>query len=280
MTMVWQDFSHLNKKYADAWLSGLGDAGVFDTGNVLTPKRGGMGLGALSFAQVQTLQDLLNLENDYRDRPYIQVTGTWNNETCLTVMYFVSLLQQGEQVDPFLYDFLYNNENDIAAACTALSQQPPPGPGPAPAPSPPAPGPGPAPAPSPNEDTTMPSNVSACNESGCDCYVNEGDQGPHLTSLQAELNAALDQAGYDPIPQSGVYDKETCGAIFELQGSFVPTYPPSCTNVEGEWIVPLQCPDMVRPTKKGGGTSRASMFAIGGLLLAAGLGGAYWLSKR
>lgn len=124
--------------------------------------------------------------------------------------------------------------------------------------------------------------VSACTASGCECYVYEGDSGPHIQNLQTQINAALDAAGYLPIEVTGVYDKATCGAIFTLGGSFDPEYPAICTNVEGEWVVPLQCHDMVLPKKptEAGGPSRASMFAVGGLLLAAGLGAAYWMSKR
>lgn len=278
--MQWQDMSNLNSKYDDAWLSGLG-AGVFDAGNVLTPSRGTRGLGALSFSQVQTLQDLLNVENAYRNRPPIQVTGTWNQETCLTVIYYAQLLQGGDQVDPFLFDMLYNNEQEIGAACTALSQgtvvQPsqPASPPPQPLPPPPQNDQPPVVAPPP----PGPGTVSACTAAGCDCYVYEGDQGPHIQGLQQEINAALDAAGYQPITVTGVYDKATCGAIFELGGSFVPTYPANCTNPEGEWIVPLQCPDMVLPQKKAG-SKKWGTVAIGGLIAAALLGGGYWVAQR
>lgn len=296
MPMVWQDWTSLNKKYNDAWLAGLGDAGVFGGGNTLQPRaaaagvgalltpKTGAGLGALSFSQVQTLQDLLNIENQYRSRPLIEVTGQWDNATCLTVYYYTDILLQGGQVDPFLYDFLYNNEVAIAAACQQVSQA-----GQAPQPPPTT-----TTEPPPASDSTSPpittsgggaavptTTVDPCSASGCDCLVYEGDAGPHIENLQQQLNAALDANGYEPIPVTSTYDKATCGAIFELGGSFMPTYPAVCNNVEGEWVVPLQCPDMVIPKKKGeGGTSRASMFAIGGLLLAAGLGTAYWVSKR
>lgn len=281
MPMVWQDWSDLNKKYNDVWMAGLG-GGVFDGGDVLQAQPmmglGATGLGAMTFVQIQTLQDLLNMENDYLGREYIPVTGVWDPATCLTVAYFNQILTEGGKVNQYLYDTLENWQYDIVAACQALSQAPPPTNGG-------VTNGGVTNGGVTNGGTTTTNGGAApdaCRASGCDCYVYEGDAGPHVTRLQEEINVALAAGDYEGIAVSGVYDKQTCGAIFELGGSFKPSdesFAQLCDPyMTQEWLVPLQCADMVIPKKKGG-PSRAGMFAIGGLVLAAGLGGAYWIAQ-
>jgi hypothetical protein len=278
--MVWQDWSHLNKKYADVWLAGLG-GGVFDGGDVLQSQPmmglGASGLGAMSSGDIELLQTLLNYELTARNRAEIAITAGWDVATCVALTF---LLQQYQATPPtsdstgaWIIDIWNENMAAILAACEAVKA------GATPLPPPPPTNGGIT-----NGGTTTTNGGytpgGVCTAAGCDCYVYEGDEGPHITDLQQQLNAALDANGYEGIVATGVYDKETCGAIFELTGTFRPEFPGTHCNTDmtQEWLVPLECPDMVLPKKKGG-VSRASMFAIGGLVLAAGLGGAYWIAQ-
>lgn len=278
--MVWQDWAHLNKKYADVWLAGLG-GGVFDGGDVLQSQGNGKpasGLGQLTFSQVQTLQDLLNLENMYRERADIPVTGVWDAATCLTVYYYTDILvNQGGQVDQFLFDFMLNNENAIADGCRALSEAAPP-----PPPPPPSNGVtdgngGGGMAPMPGSNACF---VFGDGTESCDCeLVAEDDTGPHIAHFQEALNVHLVEQGYDAIPISSAWDALTCGANYAVRDTFAydPSTNPWCpygTNFN----FPYRCEKMIVPEKKG--ASRAGMFAVGGLVLAAGLGGAYWIAQR
>ncbi len=279
--MVWQDWSHLNKKYADVWMAGLG-GGVFDGGDVLQSQPmmglGASGLGAMSSGDTELLQTLLNYELVAQGRSEIAVTAAWDQATCVALTFLLQQYQAMpnpptvDSTGGWIIDIWNENKAAILAACeavkTATTAPPPPPPTPTTTPT----GPG-------NGGAATTVTGDPCDATGCDCYVFEGNAGPHITDLQQQLNVSLEANGYEGIEATSVYDKATCGAIFELGGSFRPTYPAICTNVEGEWLIPLECPGMILPTKKGG-MGRAGMFAIGGLVLAAGLGGAYWIAQR
>jgi hypothetical protein len=265
--MVWQDWSNLNKKYNDAWLAGLG---------------GLRGLGAMGGGDIELLQTLINGELEDRQQPLLTVTSVWDAPTCDAL---TALLQEYAAATPappqastagWIIDIWNANQQEILAACETVAGQ-------VQTTTPTTPSTTPAPSTTPGATVPM----AACTAAGCDCYVYEGDVGPHITDLQQQLNAALDAHGYEGIVATGVYDKETCGAIFELGGSFRPDFPGThcSTDMTQEWLIPLECPDMVLPKKKGaapngGGMSRAGMFAVGGLVLAAGLGAAYWVAQR
>ncbi len=275
--MRWQDVSTLNRKWSQTWLAGLG-GGVFEGGNVLLPKSG-VGQaeppgGSLFWWNIQVNA---NDQLDQLGREQVELTEKPDVPTCAAVQWLLRHMPD----DAYFREFLETPENRqlVAAGCAAATEgletipvpklagggEPPP----EPEPSPPPPA------------DTAPVDVGACSGGTCDCYVYEGDQGEHIAFFQAELNEALIRAGYEPIEETGVYDAATCGAVFELGGRFKPTYPAICDNVEGEWLVPLECPDMVLPRQAGEAkSSKAGMFAIGGLLLAAGVGTAYWVSRR
>jgi hypothetical protein len=257
--MVWQDWTSLNKKYNDAWLAGLG---------------GMRGLGAMSSGDIETLQALINAELEARQQPAIVETAVWDKPTCdaLTALLteYTTTPPSQSSMGGWIIDIWNANQQEILAACEAVAGQV------QPAPTDPASTPT-------TTTTTTPATapVSACTAAGCDCYVYEGDVGPHIEHYQQALNDALVAADYEPIAVTGVWDKPTCGAVFTLHGSF--TYDamtnPFCGHQD--FIFPVECPGMVLPTKKPGAkTSRAGMFAIGGLVLAAGLGAAYWVAKR
>lgn len=264
--MRWQDVSNLNAKWDAAWLSGLG-GGVFDGGSVLQPRA----VGATDVPGGNTfwwnIQQNVNDQLDQLGRELVEVTEKPDVTTCAALEWL--WLKGNMPEDAYFKTFLDDPANGTlvkqgcAAATDGVQTLPVP-----------APAGGSAPAPAP---TAHPS-AAPCQDGACDCYVNEGDEGPHIEFLQQQLNQALDAAGFERIPVTGKYDDPTCGAVFQLGGSFEPEYPTLCNNVEGEWIVPLKCPNMVLPKKKG--SSKASMFAVGGLVLAAALGGAYWVSQR
>ncbi len=279
MPMVWQDWSGLNKKYNDVWMAGLG--GIFDGGDVLQsqPVMGlGGALGALSADDIELLQTLVNYELSVLNHPEIALTAAWNEETCVALTFLLQQYQASptpptaDSTGGWIIDIWNENKAAILAACEAVKAG-------ATAPPPPPTNGGIT-----NGGTTTNGGFtpgSVCTAAGCDCYVYEGDEGPHITDLQQQLNAALAANGYEGIVTTGAYDKETCGAIFELGGAFRPDFPGTHCNPDMtlEWLVPLECADMVLPKKKGG-VSRAGMFAVGGLVLAAGLGGAYWIAQR
>ena len=278
--MQWIDVSAMNAKWDDAWLSGLG-GGVFGLGSTITPKPVGQTPPAtLSYGQIQTLQDLLNVENDYRERAYIQVTGSFDAATCLTVIYYVELLKAGDKVDQFLFDMLSNWELAIAAGCAASQAAPPSLPPPGPTGPTPGPGPttGPALTPVPGTDCFVHTSDGSTT---CDCeYVELGSAGPHIEHFQQALNLRLVEQGYDPIPVTGVWDVYTCGANYAIRDVgawYDPGTNPWCVY-GGSFNFPYECEGMIVPKKPG--ASRAGMFAIGGLVLAAGAGAAYWVSKR
>lgn len=113
------------------------------------------------------------------------------------------------------------------------------------------------------------------------CNFEYGDAHPQVSSLQSQLNSALDKAGYKPISVTGVYDAATCGAIFTLGGSFKAVASATCPS---GWIVPLDCPDKSLPKKKdepgGTKTGTATAWMLGGLVGAAALAGLYFSKKR
>jgi len=275
--MQWIDVSAMNSKYDDAWLSGLG-GGVFGTGSSITPPPVA-GLGQLTTVQIQTLQDLLNMENDARDRDPIPVTGVFDPATCLTVIFYTQeiIAAQANTVNVFLFDFLKNNEVAIGAGCAASAAAPTPDPTPDPTPGS-GPTTGPALTPVPGTDCFVHTSDGSTT---CDCeYVELGSAGPHIEHFQQALNLKLVEQGYDPIPVTGVWDVYTCGANYAIRDVgawYDPGTNPWCVY-GGSFNFPYECEGMIVPKKPG--ASRAGMFAIGGLLLAAGLGGAYWLTQR
>ncbi len=124
------------------------------------------------------------------------------------------------------------------------------------------------------------------------CEFNYGDSHPQIALLQQQLNLALTTGGYNPIPVTGIYDAATCGAIFELRGTFDPT--PSQLCPQG-WDVPFSCAQSVTPTKRSAQpptltptqpapaptkrkVSTAALIG-GGALLAAVIGGAIYATK-
>ena len=115
------------------------------------------------------------------------------------------------------------------------------------------------------------------------CNFEYGDKHPQITSLQTQLNAALDKAGYLPISVTGTYDAPTCGAIFTLGGSFDPTPSQQCPN---GWVVPLNCPSSTPPKKKGGGeappakSSTSMAWMLGGVLGAAAIASVFAMKKK
>ena len=114
----------------------------------------------------------------------------------------------------------------------------------------------------------------------CDCeLVYEDDTGPHIAHFQEALNVHLAEQGFDPVPITSAWDALTCGANYAVRDTF--TYDPA-TNpwcpYGTNFNFPYRCERMIVPEKKVG--SRAGMFAVGGLVLAAGLGGAYWIAQR
>jgi len=142
-----------------------------------------------------------------------------------------------------------------------------PAPGPAPAPPRPAP-PAPVPEPGAADDWDA-------------CYVEVGDSGPVITQIQRNLNAVLGEAGYEPVPETGVWDLATCGGFFALKGEpdFM-DWVPEVAECPAGFVLPLDCPGAPRPRKIGGKKmSKAAMWAIGGLLAAGLVGGLYAASK-
>lgn len=273
MPMVWQDMSNLNRKYNAAWLAGLG-GGVFDGGSVLTPARPRRSVGAAPPGGETFWWNIQVNINDHLaqlDREEVEVTEKPDVPTCAALQWLLEHMPS----DAYFREFVEEPENRklIDEGCRSATE------GMETLPVPKSTSSSAEPEEQPQDEEQDPVEqpvVSACDGGRCDCYVHENDSGDHIAFLQEELNEALADAGFEPISVTGVYDAATCGAVFELGGSFRPSYPDLCTNPEGEWIVPLECPEMVMPKK----SSRASMFAVGGLVLAAGLGAAYWVSKR
>jgi hypothetical protein len=111
------------------------------------------------------------------------------------------------------------------------------------------------------------------------CTFNFGDESDVIVDLQLELNVALETAGYEPIPTTGVYDGRTCGAIFALMGTFQPTVTSAeCPN---GWLVPFECAESIQPTRKEEKKkmSTAAMFGIAALVAAVVVGGVYAARK-
>lgn len=120
------------------------------------------------------------------------------------------------------------------------------------------------------------------------CQFNYGDSHPQIGLLQEQLNVALNMAGYNPIAVTGTYDAPTCGAIFELGGTFSPSPSQLCPQ---NWVIPLSCAQSTPPTKRGiepiepsgppkkKKISTAAMLGIGGALLAAVVGGGIYAAK-
>lgn len=277
MPMQWQDMASMNRKYNSMYMAGLG-GGVFDGGSVILPASRKRAVGAAPTGGETfwwNIQVNVNDQLDQLGREQIPITQKPDVPTCAALQWLLEHMPQDAYFREFLADatnkaIVSQGCHEATAGMDTLPVPPAAGGDTAPAAAPTAPD---APA-----SVTTPTGAPCVNGS-CDCYVNQGDEGEHITFLQHQLNAALDAAGYEGIPVTGVYDDATCGAVFTLGGSFEPPYPGLCSNPEGEWVVPLKCPDMVLPQKKTG-SSKASMFAVGGLVLAAGLGAAYWVSKR
>jgi len=267
--MRYIDVSNLNAR-EDAWvLAGLGQVGEPDD---------------VVWATQMYMNDFLT----QLGLPTVRDDGRMDAPTCGSLGWIVDQALSGAlELEPAFIDWLGENADHLEAACAAIPE---PWPQPvvmAPAAPPPATTPVTSAAETPfivqtdAPPPTIEQAMQACRtvngQTLCDCYVNEGDAGAHIQALQTELNEKLTDAGYVTIPVTGVYDKQTCGAIFVLKGTYEPVYPAVCDNPEGEWIVPLRCDGMILPDKKGG---RASMFAIGGLVVAAAVAGGYALMKR
>lgn len=263
MQFQWQDMASLNRKYNSMYMAGLGATG--------------RGLGAEPPGGSNFWWNIQVNVNDWLGelgRERIEETEEPDVPTCAALQWLLEHMPEDAHFREFVDEPANRQYIDAGCSEATAGMETLPVPSPVDAeesndePSPPEP--------SAEEPKPVESSDEACSDGTCDCYVFEGDRGEHIAWLQKQLNAALDAEGYEPIEVTGVYDPATCGAIFELRGSFEPDYPALCDNVEGEWVVPLECPDMVLPKK----TSKASLFAIGGLVLAAGLGAAYWVSKR
>lgn len=109
------------------------------------------------------------------------------------------------------------------------------------------------------------------------CWVEFSDRSPAIRKLQIELNAALDAAGYEGIPVTGQYDPSTCGGVFVMKGSFKPSPATGCA----QFVIPLECPEMEIPRKKGGEKSGFSTaWMLGGFAVAAAIATAVSLRKK
>jgi len=109
------------------------------------------------------------------------------------------------------------------------------------------------------------------------CFVNFGETSNAIRSVQKRINAELSTRGYLPIPEDGVWNSITCGALYFLtltQGVVAegPGSPFDIPECPGGMTVPTTCPDRVVPTRVAaatGGTGGGGIGA-GGLLLLAG----------
>jgi len=259
MPMSWLDVTGLNRKWDDVVLQGIG-AGIHGMGSVLNPVNARRGVGAVDTNTVWMAQMFLNEELRKRGMAPVRDDGVMDPTVCGALVFVLERVRAGETVDQGFADFMKENGRAFDSACTNVALDPPEaiegGYG--------------APLPPP---TPEPEGPGERNVDWIDCWISQGDTGPHVVDLQHKINQALLSAGFEAIPETGVFDAATCGAMFELGGSFSPPIA-ECPA----WVVPHECPDMTMPRKSG--NVKMGAFAVGGLLVAVGLGGAYWLSNR
>jgi hypothetical protein len=110
---------------------------------------------------------------------------------------------------------------------------------------------------------------SACDSSNnCDCYVIEGDVGPHIVDLQVQINDALVANGFRPIVLTGVFDKQTCGAVDAVIDELYLRLPPECA--QSEWSLPPPCensepPRRANSDRTASDASKAAIYFGGGI---------------
>jgi hypothetical protein len=136
-------------------------------------------------------------------------------------------------------------------------------------------------------------------DAGPACTFAFGSQAEGIKKLQVALNVYLERFGYEPVPVTGVWDAQTCGALEFVMASLAVTSPagvPPGLVAQMMGIDITACPkgidlgkcvEKIPPTKKGGGgtvpgTTQAGMGAlpwvIGGALVV-GLG-LIWIGSR
>lgn len=223
---------------------------------VPTGRRPMRGLGALSSDTVWMAQAFLNEELAKRRLAEVPMDGNLTKATCEGLVKILKDVQAGGKVDPAFADFMKTNGALFDAPCaqvlgsgTVTSSRPP-------EPLPPQPQP-------PRQEFELEQ-----------CFIDFGDESEIVADIQEQINAQLDEEGYEPIPVTGQWDGKTCGAIFFLKGRFHPEPVPPCP----EYQVPLECAEVVEPRKKGGG--KMMVWALGGLVLALAGGGVYWATQR
>jgi LPXTG-motif cell wall-anchored protein len=155
----------------------------------------------------------------------------------------------------------------------------------------------PAPSQAPSDSTAAPVAPSSGGTSppagpaADPCFLALNQKSNIADDLQDALSTALTAAGYNAIPQTGVYDSATCGAMFKLHElgiSFhpvLPSLPAGCTSIRFD----LDCPNMVLPAKIAdaphvgpttGKSSSATAWMLGGFVVAAVGAGLYMSKKR
>lgn len=201
-----------------------------------------------------TMQVLVNEALRANNLPTIRDDGVLDQTTC------DSLLQiaRGElgAVDPQLADLVLGHPelNDLCRGQAPLPPPPPPQPVP-------------------------PSEFEQC-------FINFGDTSEAIRSIQRRVNAELSSRGFVPIPEDGVWNSVTCGALYFLtlvhgvpaEGPQSPFNIPECP---GGTEVPVECPDRVTPQRAGvpaaarGGVSPLAIAAIAAVVI----GGIYAVSQ-
>jgi hypothetical protein len=206
---------------------------------------------------VFSVQAFLNDALQQFGRQPVRADGTLDRATCEALFAW----SRGElgALDPTLVEILDDNGAAIQTACDALRG-------------------GVVPPPPPPEEPTNPFEQ---------CFVDFGDSSEAIRSVQRQINGQLASRGYIPIPEDGVWNSVTCGALYFLtltqgvpaEGPGSPFDVPECP---GGMTVPTTCPDRVTPQKTSTGTAaRGGGAGTGGLLLlaAAALGGIYYFTQ-
>lgn len=194
------------------------------------------------------MQTLVNEALRANRLPEVRADGVLDQATCQRLLQIAS----GELgvVDEQLRELVLAHE-ELGDLCRAALPPPPP----------------PAPEPPPNEFEQ--------------CFINFGDTSDAIRSIQRRVNAELSSRGYVPIPEDGVWNSVTCGALYFLtlvqgvpaEGAQSPFNIPECP---GGTQVPVECPDRVVPQRAGaptaarGGPSGLAIAAIVAAVLGAG----------
>lgn len=118
------------------------------------------------------------------------------------------------------------------------------------------------------------------------CVVEFGQTSNAVRSVQRQINAQLAQRGYVAIPEDGVWNSVTCGALYFLtltqgvpaEGAGSPFDIPECP---GGMTVPTTCPDRVVPARAGGVSTKGGGIGAGGIafLAAVAIAGVYAITQ-